>query len=370
MPFRASLSALTKGVLLSTPLPEAILRALARRRLTVLAYHRVLPHPGPDYPFDDDCVSATPEEFERELRFLRRHLDVISVPTLLHGLDSGDLPERPAVITFDDGYADNHQVAFPILRSLELSACFLVCTALLGTRTVPWWDSVACCLKRARVNSVPSPFGEGDAPYRTGRSAGADVRRFLARLKREPWCRALERVSALREATEVNPEEHTPQPLFMSWDAARELAAAGMEVGSHTRTHPVLGGLGDSAARRWEIGGSYGDLERELGQPPRAFAYPVGADYALCPEADREIEMAGYRLSFSYVSGVGLFAPGERYRLPRFHAEFGDDFGAFRLGLPRLLLGEPPVTARGFGCARSVLGFLFASGQACEGGWT
>jgi peptidoglycan/xylan/chitin deacetylase (PgdA/CDA1 family) len=316
--------------LLRSPLPELIFRHRARARLTVLAYHRVCELPDTEYPFDHDVISASPEEFDRELSFFRRNLDVLSLTDLLDCM-SGErrMPARPALITFDDGYVDNHDVAFPLLREHGLPALFFVSTHLVGTANIPWWDQVACCFKLSRVRSVPSSFDKNDAPYLTDPAhRQASMVRFLRRLKDAPWPAALSHLEYLRDACRVNPADHLTEPLFMSWDAVRRMAAGGMEIGSHSRTHPVLAGVEDPDILRHEIQGSSDDIRRQIGGAPLAFSYPVERRET-SDAAGTEVRRAGYKLCFSYEHGFAPAVPHDMYQLPRLRAEFKNDHGEF-----------------------------------------
>ncbi len=137
-----TLRRVARDMLAATPLPEVLLRHRAKHCVTVLGYHRIMAPPPKDYPFNERVFSATPEEFARELKYLRTHLDVISIAGMLEGLrDPSRLPARAAVITFDDGYFDNHDYALPLLREAGLPACFFVCTGLIGTRQLPWQEA-------------------------------------------------------------------------------------------------------------------------------------------------------------------------------------------------------------------------------------
>lgn len=317
-----------------TAAPELILRHRSRRRVAVLGYHRVIPTPGPDFALNDMVISAAPEEFARELKYLKSNFDVISIPQLLRGFDDpSELPARPAVITFDDGYVDNYTHAFPLLREAGLSACFFVCTALIGTNEMLWQEQWVVCLKRSRNKRIASPFGANDAPYDLDAESLPDARaRFRQNALRFPWADVPGMLSRVREETGVNPSDYAGGPLFMTWDALREMAAAGMDIGGHTRNHAPLSRV-DGETLRTEVAGCYDDLSRELGKPALAFAYPFGSPDVMSDNADVMIERAGFKVCFSFVHGYSPRRGGTRRRLPRIHAVNGDDQRAWRLRL-------------------------------------
>lgn len=325
-----NLRRLVRRALVTSPVPEMVLRYRARKLVTILGYHRVLPPQGKDFCFSDGVISATPDEFARELKYLRENMDVISIAQLLDGIrDSSRLPPRPAVITFDDGYVDNYEYALPLLREAGLPACFFVCTGIIGTRRVPWYEAWVCCLKRSRSTQIESPFGGSDPPYETA-NLDASIRRFRQHIRLKPWDEVPGYILRLQEATSVRPEEHVGKQLFMTWEQVKELAAAGMEIGGHTRTHPALSRVSDPQVLRDEIGGCYADLRQMLERPPVAFAYPFGYPQFMSEAADSEIAKAGFEISFSFRHGFAPRRPLRTWRIPRIHASHGNDHNAFR----------------------------------------
>ena len=127
--------------------------------LVVLTYHRIaVPGVGSD-PYYDPVISAMPEAFEAQLRFLATRFHILSLEALLdlvadRSSSARSLPTagKPlALITFDDGYRDNYQTALPILRRLGVPATFFIVTGFLDSAPLPWWDHVACVLKQTHV---------------------------------------------------------------------------------------------------------------------------------------------------------------------------------------------------------------------------
>src|SRR5206468_3708283 len=121
------------------------------------------------------------------------------------------------------------------------------------------------------------------------------------------------------------PGDYITRPLFMSWNDTREMLSGGMEIGGHTRSHPILGKIADAELLKAEIEGCRTDLNRELNLAPTAFSYPEGSDQAMSEAADAVIREAGFSISFSYLPFLARRKSNSVWRLPRFHAEFGAD---------------------------------------------
>jgi peptidoglycan/xylan/chitin deacetylase (PgdA/CDA1 family) len=201
-------------------------RSGGHRRVVGLCYHSV--HPTADY------ATATPELFERHLAWLREHCDVIPFREMLAAAARPDGGRTAVAITFDDGYADNHEFALPLLRRYDVPVTIFLTAGLVdGDRQV-----------RARFRDL----------------RGMDV---------EP----------------------------LSWEQARELAAAGVELGAHTYSHPNLIRLGRAEAAE-ELRRSKELIEERLEAPVDLFAYPFGKPGRHFDRATTEVVgAAGYGLA-------------------------------------------------------------------------
>ena len=122
--------------------------------LLALAYHRIgLPSGS---LFDHGLWSATPAGFEAQLRSLKRNCDVVGTGDIEQALK--ERKGRFALITFDDGYRDNYEVAFPILKSQGLSAAFFVTTGFVDKPRLSWWDEVAWMVHTTSCASTTDPM--------------------------------------------------------------------------------------------------------------------------------------------------------------------------------------------------------------------
>src|SRR5687767_9622489 len=150
----------------------------AYARLSTLIFHRVLPTPDPLLPSE-----PTAGEFEARMRWVQRHFNVIPLDQAIAQLKSRKLPARSLAITFDDGYADNQQIAAPILRKLGLPATFFIATGYLdGGRMFN--DSVIAALRDCKRASLDlTELGLGIHTLRSLEDRRAAISALLPPLK-------------------------------------------------------------------------------------------------------------------------------------------------------------------------------------------
>lgn len=274
--------------------------------LTVLTYHSVRPSPG---GFDEGVIDASPESLDRQLATVRRFCSPVSVDDVkAFVFDRRPLPRCPVLVTFDDGYRDNHDIALPLLLRHGIRATFFVATHYLTERRVFWWDRIAYLIRqspRARaVLSYPAPI-ELDLSDRS-----RAIRQAQRIAKDTPGLDFARYLGELEQATKVGwtleDERRFADQLILSWDQVRALRRAGMDVASHTRTHRVLHTLSPAHLEE-ELSGSRKELEHLLKEPVRTISYPVGKTIADRPTIRAAVKAAGYELGFSNASGVNNF---------------------------------------------------------------
>ena len=277
-------------------------------RLSVLIFHRVRVASDPLFPEEGDAA-----RFEEQLRWVRDWFRVLPLPEAVAGLRNGKLPARPLCITFDDGYADNATQALPILCKLGLSATFFIATGYLNGGRM-WNDTV---IEAVRAASGPrldlANLGLGAFPIDTIPAKRAAIDSLLTRLKHLPLDERQRKTDSIAERVGAS----LPNDLMLTDAQVRELHAAGMTIGAHTSTHPILAKLDDGRARE-EILESKRYLERLLAEPVTLFAYPngkPGQDYTGVHVAmAREL---GFEAAMSTSAGVAC-AGCDLYQIPRF----------------------------------------------------
>jgi peptidoglycan/xylan/chitin deacetylase (PgdA/CDA1 family) len=268
-------------------------RTGAWRGLLVLTYHRIGDSTGS--PFDRNVWTTTAEGFDAQVAFLARNTDIVSpedVPSLKAK------PGRYALLTFDDGYRDNHDVALPILRRHGATATFFLSTGFLDDPRVPWWDEVAWMVRTSERGGVTTPESGAvrfDDPHRIGAvTTLIDTCKLMPGTEVEGW---LERLGEATGTGRARPEVWPDQ--WMTWDHARAMLAAGMSIGGHTIDHPILARL-DPEAQRAQIEGCRARLRDELGIPMRWFSYPNGDPGSYDATTRAALEDAGVELSFTF----------------------------------------------------------------------
>lgn len=279
-----------------------------RRRLSVLIYHRVMANPDPLVP-----AALTRRNFRWQARLLSSWLNVLPMDEAIERLRDDALPPRAATITFDDGYADCAQVALPVLLEFGLTATFFVATGYLNGGWM-WNDRLVEALRTWRDDLLDlSEVGLARIPMATLGQRRNAVQTLQTTLKEYPLVRR-ESIIALIERGGRAVNGAGP---MMTDEQVRLLGRAGMQLGAHTVTHPILTRIPLDEARR-EMADARARLEGLVQQPVNHFAYPngiPGGDYD-----GRHVELArdiGFRSACSTAWGVADSA-SDLYQLPRF----------------------------------------------------
>jgi peptidoglycan/xylan/chitin deacetylase (PgdA/CDA1 family) len=238
-----------------------------RARLSIFIFHRVLNEPDPLF----ESAIETSREFEEILLWLKAWFNVMPLEVAVHGLSGGCLPARAAIITFDDGYSDKYHNALPILQRHDLHATFFIATGFLDGGRM-WNDTIIESIRRSPLATIDArSIGLTKMNIGTNSEKKAAIQYTIPKLKHleiNSRNKAVETFSELAGA-------QLPNGLMLSSQELRELHAAGMGIGAHTVSHPILARTDDLVARR-EIADSRAVLERLTGDSINLFAYPNG----------------------------------------------------------------------------------------------
>lgn len=278
----------------------------AGRSLIVLGWHNVRP---------TWCFPADPGAGEKglhaQLRLLQRLANVVPLDSALRDLAAGRaLPPRAVAITFDDGYADNLELAGPMLHRLGLPAtCFLV-PGILDGDVVPWWERLAWIFTETRVKSLR--WRDKDRAL-TGPSRHATFKEVAEDLKRRD---RVGRESAIDELTTRldPPGEFDVKDRFLDWDGAVRLTKY-FTIGSHTMSHNIMS-RETAESQHSDLAQSRSLLKDKLGGDISVLAYPNGkrADYD--EHTIAAAEAAGHEFSITTRNGPAR-RDSPKHEIPR-----------------------------------------------------
>lgn len=285
------------------------LLSLADTKLSTLIYHRVLPVTDDLFPGE-----VTESIFEQQIIELKKVFRVLSVNEAIAQLKKGKLPRRSICITFDDGYADNEQIALPILIKHGVPATFFIATGYLNGGRM-FNDTII-----HGIRHCPDPiadlrqFGLGTHGVATLADKRTAIANILAQLKYYPLGTREDTANAIaKHLTEIPP----PDNLMMNTSQLINLHRAGMAIGAHTSRHPIFTAH-DIEQVQQEIIEGREYLENVLGTTIHHFAYPngkLGQDYT--HEHAKIVEKLGFGAAFSTNWGYANKAT-DLYHLPRF----------------------------------------------------
>jgi peptidoglycan/xylan/chitin deacetylase (PgdA/CDA1 family) len=323
-------SPLLKRVVYPSFAKAGVFRRTAAAGLAVVTYHGVLPqgYEVADEVFDSNLLP--PEAFRRQIRLLKARYSVISPDEMLAWSEKKlDLPSRAVLVTCDDGLVNNLTEMLPVLEEERVRCLFFVTGASCHDEPATlWYEEFFLLLLRAPAGSFKISSAEIEI---SGTLAGRDQRRAL-------WWNSVKQLSQVGaesrkdfvNAARVHlrtgdsdasfPTNDLPSQRrfrLLNRSELKQLQAAGMTIGAHSMSHPLLSHLPRELARA-EITESRACLEAVLGKRVWAFAYPFGDAQSVTPEILVMARDAGYAAAFLNWGG-GLGAELPPFAIPRIH---------------------------------------------------
>ena len=285
----------------------------SRNTVVVLNYHRI--GDPSSSPFDRGVFSATPETFDWQMGFLKRECQVLTPTDLCNELSL--VGDNFVLVTFDDGYRDNHDVALPILQSHGMKATFFIATGYIDNPHVPWWDEIAWMIRSSPhaglQASMLMPVNVTFDPPQRRRA----IDQVLSVYKKLPGDATRQFMEDLASACGTGrcPAE-LGRDLWMTWDMIRNLRDAGMTIGGHTVNHPILSQL-PRFQQEEEILGCSRRLSEELKRPTRFFAYPRGKLDAFNEDTRACLYEARIERAFTFYGGLNVLGHIDAYDVRR-----------------------------------------------------
>jgi peptidoglycan/xylan/chitin deacetylase (PgdA/CDA1 family) len=270
----------------------------------ILTLHHVRP-PRPDRFQPNRLLEITPHFFEKLCRKLRRsRLDIVSLDEMHERLLEGGTKRRFVCLTFDDGYRDNLQFAYPILKKYELPFALYIPTSFPDRLGELWWLALEAVI--ARNNRIGLVIDGEDRRFdcRTveeKRTLYASIYGWLRRLKTEEELRVVIRDLSRRYQIDI---AAFCEELCMTWDELAGLASDPLvTIGAHTVNHVMLKKVTEKAARI-EMEMSRSVIAASLGTRPQHLAYPVGDPTSAGPREFRIAQELGFKTAVTTRPGV------------------------------------------------------------------
>lgn len=283
-----------------------------RRQALILTYHRFSERVG------GAPISA--RVFAEQVKYLAAHYTLVPLSQLADCLRKQEIPPSLAAITIDDGYRDAYEIAFPILRKHCAPATVFVVTEFVEGTTWLWTDKPRYLTALAAPRAFEIGIEDHKLRLELNGAASRAVAAGLINAALKPLSEEARGATIERLAFDLGvklPERPPVEYGAINWRQAREMADAGVEIGSHTLTHPLLTGLSDARLRE-ELGQSRYRIQTMLGRKVETFCYPNG-DYDL--RTQREVARAGYQCAVT--TDVGLNNErNDPLALRRVHGEY------------------------------------------------
>ncbi len=283
-----------------------------RAGCVALTYHRI---GGPNERFTNIPAPV----FRAHMRWLRQNCDVIHPDELADRVAHPAQGRRPSVIvTFDDGYRDYYEQAYPILQEFGIAAINFLPTRFIDSGEPFWWDLLDTAVASTSLSAARVPSGElmrldsRDAKVRYSRRWKAVLKQLPAPDEAPLLDEALAALHTRRDAVPVERQ-------VMTWEQVREVAALTI-AGGHTHNHKLMPFL-DEGQLDEESTICRDRIEAETGKRPMSFAYPSGA---WSEAAGSAVARAGYTAAFTTREGfIGSGSPAWM-ALNRIHAPSTD----------------------------------------------
>ncbi len=260
-------------------------RSHAEPQLLILMYHRVLPETDARTALEEPGMTVTPETFRMNLKQLVKYFEFVSLADWLEKKNSGlPLPEKACAITFDDGWADNYEFAFPILHEANIPATIFSVSSMIGTQKMFWPERLARILTTIAINhpaSWQAPCLEWlrsartDFTYTNVAPSRDQISQIIAHAKQYTDQENHLRLDLIEDT--LNLHIHPQQASLLSWAQLNAIIDSGLiDAGSHTCNHTRLSSNTPNHICESEILHSKQQIETHTKQPVKIFCFPNG----------------------------------------------------------------------------------------------
>jgi len=276
---------------------------LARPGIVVLYYHSVKHEPAQFANYFVPGIIHSLSSFEEQMEHIARRYNPVSMDDVLHFLKGEmELPPRAVAVNFDDGFADNFELAAPVLTRLGIQGLFNVTVGSIESANAPWFCRLHYAFSTTRRKSWLNSAAHCVHPIAERADRRAAFLLASQRCAKSADAAQATVISTIERELDVEPLQSKNCPM-MTWDQVRGLRHAGHIVGSHSLSHPNLAYVDDET--QWkEISQSKIQLENQLGARVDHFSYPNPIMHPNFNERTIHCtQRAGYKLAATGISG-------------------------------------------------------------------
>jgi peptidoglycan/xylan/chitin deacetylase (PgdA/CDA1 family) len=257
-------------------------------QLLVLMYHRILPNNDHRTLSEEPGMIVTPATFALHINILKEYFTIIHLSEWIGLKNTGaELPARACAITFDDGWADNYEYAFPILSEAQVPATIFLVSDMIGTDKMFWPERLArTIIEIAKKHSASWTHPSLDWIKQTNTSYAfstlpptkEELSELIANAKAFTDQQTHNRLDTIDDELKLSTHNHAPS--LLNWQQVEEMNTSGLiEAGSHTCNHIRLNDKTENNVLKHEVIASKNKIEDKTGYPVKAFCFPNG-DYS------------------------------------------------------------------------------------------
>lgn len=280
-------------------------RLIGKANLVILCYHRVRNETGIFY---DQNISASPEEFKKQILYIRGRFNVISLDQLLDYCSGNDnLKPNSLLLTFDDGYKDNVLNAFPILKSLGIPAIVFPVTGFIDSDSIPWEDRLSYLFHRVPKDEIIIDNNERYS-LRSPEEKEHSIWQFCKKLKLINPDKRDDIIEDFFNRYKIDKHEmqetaHSISMGYMTTDDIRYWNDHGIDFGIHSVSHAHLTTLNEKEIYE-EMSESKRALEDIFKKPINAFAYTYGRKGDFNEVTRSTLKRAGIAIGMIFEPGI------------------------------------------------------------------
>jgi len=283
-----------------TRIAQVFHRLAYQDELTMVMYHGIIKDPlmVEDWCFVDE------HSFRMQIEYLKKHFEITSLSEAIERMGKGEIKRPTAVITFDDGYQNNYDVAFPILCKERIPATIFLTTGLINTNDTVWYGRINLALSKTQRTHIEwNGFKFDLSTLDLKAKASAAIQDSLKTLE-HPNLMATIRSIILELGDDPDCSIEIGSPFRMlDKKAIGEMATSALiEFGAHTHRHSILSHLSDGE-RENEIRQSINVIYELTGHPCKYFAYPNGRAEDYNSGAIKDLKAYGIQIAVTTISG-------------------------------------------------------------------